>query len=165
MFNNLIKLTNNNSNILIEPRAMLTWAIEKNVEKTLQREKALNPFMLIIVASQSSGSTHYCRIWEMALIPLFSKKHTINFFLPGTYEIYGKIIWDKYNQKPRMDTINLLEYGKGIKVDKPTRSHYLDGFIELEVSQEFFSKSKYEKWKFKHPELAKIIKNLSSFVK
>ncbi|MFA6047472.1 MAG: hypothetical protein WCV59_01445 [Parcubacteria group bacterium] len=144
---------------LEKPELVLKWEIDKYLESDLQTHWATKPFMAIIVACNSEGSRNYLRIWEKKFIPLFQKETTIRFLLPGNYEIYGLVIWDRNGGKPHPNTIDLpwgSDSGEGIKVEPPTECSYFRDMLKVKVSQESFCQSKKEHRSF----WKKILKSL-----
>lgn len=132
---------------LQKPMMVLQWKIEDDLVSNLQTHWATKPFMAIIVACNSKGSRNYLRIWERKIIPLFRKEVTITFRLPGEYEIYGLVVWDKNGGAPHLNTIKLLhgsDWREGIRVEPPTECSYFSDMLEIKVSQEFFYQSEKE---------------------
>jgi hypothetical protein len=147
------------------PGVEINWEIDRSLEKELQYKIATNPFVAIIVASGSKDRrwNYGVRIWKREIIPLFKKKTELFFLLPGEYQIWWKIIWDKRGCSPLLDSFQLREsedYRVEFAVENPTMSSYHGDMVEINIQQEFFSKSAFQKcwivWKIRHPFLSRI---------
>ncbi|PIR13791.1 hypothetical protein COV49_01000 [Candidatus Falkowbacteria bacterium CG11_big_fil_rev_8_21_14_0_20_39_10] len=145
------------------PLVRVFWEISENLQSDLQKDKAVDPYLLLLIVS---GYNYHYVFWEEKIIPLFAKETYFAFSLPGKYRIIGTIIWRKGGGRPVIETYSLnYERNKIDKIDGcKIERHYCDVSAAVVIRQEFFAESKDEQswilWGKQHPRLVKIINSI-----